>query len=80
MRIEGKTIRSEMLLWILARPGTRIIVECDGLSKLAFIDDRKRDRASLARSYQTMRFSGTEICNDPAFTNQELMQYLQGVV
>ena len=69
-----------MLLWIPARPGTRIIVECDGLSKLAFIDDRKRDRASLARGYQTMRLSGTEICNDPACSSQELTQYLRGVV
>jgi len=47
---------------------------------VAFIADWKRDRASLAKGYQTMRFSGTEICNDPACASQELAQYLHGVL
>jgi hypothetical protein len=44
------------------------------------LSDRKRDRASLAKGYQTMRFSGTEICTDPACASQELAQYLHGVL
>jgi len=84
VRVEGKTIRCDMLFWIPANPEIRIIVECDGYgyhsSKVAFITDRKRDRASLAKGYQTMRFSGTEICKDPACASQELAQYLHGVL
>jgi hypothetical protein len=80
IRVEEKTVRPDMLIWIPADESVKIIVECDGFQhhsdKVVFIHDRKRDRALKAKGYEVLRYSGTEIYNDPVSASVDLAEYL----
>lgn len=80
IRIDGKSVRSDFLFWVPADDSIRIIVECDGFQchsdNTAFIRDRKRDRALKAAGYEVLRYSGTEIHNDPVAASMDLADYL----
>src|SRR5262249_27865205 len=80
IRVEGRTIRPDLLIWVPSNKSVRIIVECDGFQhhreKAAFIHDRKRDRALSAKGYEVLRYSGTEIHTDPVAASGDLADYL----
>ena len=80
IKIDGKTIRPDILLWIPEQPELKIVVECDGFDyhsdREKFTSDRKRDRALQAKGYQILRYSGTEIYRNPAGVTADLAQHL----
>jgi hypothetical protein len=80
IKIDGKEIRPDIYFWIPSRPDINVIVECDGFNyhsdKARFKADRQRDRALKALGYDVLRFSGSEIYNDPINAPYELATYL----
>jgi len=80
IKINRKSIRPDMLFWIPSSPDIRLIVECDGFKyhsdKAKFTSDRRRDRALQAKGYQVLRYSGSEIYNDPIGTAKDLIEVL----
>ncbi len=78
--LDGKCIRPDVLIWVPSEPTVKIIIECDGFdfhsSKSAFINDRARDRLLLSHGFKVLRFSGSEIVNDPVGAAGELYRYL----
>jgi hypothetical protein len=80
IKVEGRGIRADIYFWIPSKPQINIIVECDGYQyhsdKEAFKRDRQRDRALKARGYDVLRYTGSEIFNDPVNTSYELATYL----
>lgn len=83
IRVEGRTVRPDLLFWVPSDESVRVIVECDGFQhhqeKVVFIHDRKRDRALKAKGYEVLRFSGTEIYKDPISVSAELAEYLWSI-
>lgn len=83
IQVEGRTVRADLLFWVPSDESIRVIVECDGFQyhkeKVVFIHDRKRDRALKAKGYEVLRFSGTEIYNDPIGVSTELAEYLWSI-
>ncbi len=84
IKIDGKSIRPDIFFWIPTKPEIKVIVECDGFDyhsdKNKFASDRKRDRALQSRGYQVLRYSGTEIYNNPAGVTADLAQHLWSLV
>jgi hypothetical protein len=80
IKVSGKGIRTDMYFWIPTRPEIKIIVECDGFDyhsdRERFKSDRQRDRALKAAGYDVLRFSGSEIFNDPINAPHQLAEYL----
>jgi len=80
VRVEGRAVRPDMLIWVPSDESVKIIVECDGFQyhsdKVVFIHDRKRDRALKTEGYDVLRYSGTEIYNDPIAASVDLAEYL----
>ena len=80
IRIADKSIRPDMYFWIPIRPDVRVIVECDGYEyhsdRQKFDNDRKRDRALQAHGYDVLRYSGSEINQDPHSAADELARFL----
>ncbi len=80
IRVDGRSVRPDLLFWVPSDDSIRIIVECDGFQyhsdKVVFIRDRKRDRALKAEGYEVLRYSGTEIHNDPVAASMDLANYL----
>lgn len=80
VRVEGRTARPDLLIWVPSDESFRIIVECDGYQyhkeKVVFIHDRKRDRALKVKGYEVLRYSGTEIYSDPVAASTDLADYL----
>lgn len=72
-----------MMFWIPARPTVRVIVECDGFqfhsNKDSFVNDRKRDQVFANKGYTVLRYSGTEIFQDPAGSASDLYSYLMDI-
>jgi len=83
IRVEGKSIRPDMLFWVPSDESVKIIIECDGFQyhreKVVFIRDRKRDRALKAKGYEVLRYSGTEIYGDPIAASADLAEYLWSI-
>jgi hypothetical protein len=83
VRIDGRAVRADALIWVPTRPSVRYVLECDGYEwhsdKGAFTADRKRDRALSAEGYSILRFSGHEIYHDPAGAATELFERLQQI-
>ncbi len=83
IRVEGRTVRPDMLFWVPSDESVKIIVECDGFQhhqeKVVFIHDRKRDRALKAKGYEVLRYSGTEIHSDPVAASVDLADYLWSI-
>lgn len=80
IRVEGRSVRPDMLVWVPSDQSVKVIVECDGFQhhsdKVVFIHDRKRDRALKAKGYQVLRYSGTEIHADPVGASVDLADHL----
>lgn len=80
IKIEDKHIRADILVWIPKIDDFKIIVECDGFEthkeKDKFITDRKRDRILKAKGFDVLRYSGSEIYNDPVKTGYEFFEFL----
>jgi hypothetical protein len=80
---DGKTVRPDLLFWIPAKADLRVVVECDGFayhsSKKNFVNDRKRDRMFIGKGYRVLRFSGTEIFQDPPAAATELFRCLEEI-
>lgn len=80
IKVGGRGIRADIYFWIPSKPRIKIVVECDGFqyhsSKEAFKKDRQRDRAFQARGYEVLRYTGSEIFNDPVNSAFELASYL----
>jgi restriction endonuclease-like protein len=83
IRVDGHSVRADILLWVPARPQFQTIVECDGYeyhsSQDRFTSDRRRDRVLKAAGYDVLRFSGQEIFHHPAETGIEFYQHLQAI-
>lgn len=80
IRVEQRTVRPDLLIWVPSDESIRIVVECDGFQhhkdKVVFIHDRKRDRALKAKGYEVLRYSGTEIHADPVAASMDLAEHL----
>lgn len=62
----------------------KLIVECDGhdfheKTKQQAKRDKKRDRTLMAMGYHVMRFTGSEIWNDPRKVVQEALSFVRKV-
>ncbi len=81
IKIDGKSIRPDMFIWKPSDENYNLVVECDGFQfhsgKNSFISDRKRDRHLRSLGFDVLRFSGSEIYNDPVAMGKELFEYLQ---
>lgn len=79
-KIDDKAIRADFYIWVPNDPSVKIIVECDGFqfhnSKASFINDRKRDRLFQLNGYRVIRYSGSEIWNDPIEVSSNLFDML----
>ncbi len=80
LQIDGKSIRVDVLIWIPKTDEFKFVVECDGYefhsSRGSFSADRRRDRALTSEGFRILRFSGSEIFNDPVAVSVELFKYL----
>lgn len=80
LRVEGKSIRPDMMVWVPMYPKFKLIVECDGYQyhsdKEMFSKDRIRDRVLQQQGYQVFRFSGREIVQDATLKANEFIDYL----
>lgn len=80
IKVNGQSIRADILIWVPGNEAFNLIVECDGFEfhkeKNSFIKDRKRDRAFLSKGFRVQRYSGTEILHDPIGVSTELFEFL----
>ena len=80
MKIDGKSIRPDLFFWKPDDEDFKLVVECDGFAyhnnHKSFINDRRRDRLFDANGMRHQRFSGSEICNDPIGTANDLFKCL----
>lgn len=80
VKVESKSIRVDLYIWVPSDPTFNLVVECDGYKihsdKKAFTRDRKRDRALKNEGFEVLRFSGTEIYHDFVRSAEELIAYL----
>jgi hypothetical protein len=80
MRLDGKSIRPDLAVWIPADPNIKIIAECDGFAfhsdKQSFQRDRIRDRRLMEIGFRVRRYSGPEIFANPITTGKDLADYL----
>lgn len=80
-KIDNRSIRTDFFIWVPNDPSVKIIVECDGFefhnTKASFINDRKRDRLFQLKGYRVIRYSGSELYNDPVETSSNLFDLLK---
>jgi hypothetical protein len=80
IRVNGKSIRVDLLAFVPAYPSYRVAVEFDGFqfhnTKEAFVNDRKRDRLLRSNGFDVLRYSGSEIYADPIQVAKDLANYL----
>ena len=83
IRVQGRSIRADLAVFVPAAHGLKVIVECDGFDyhshKDAFERDRQRDRVLRREGYEDLRYSGTEIYRDPIQAAQDLLDHLSGL-
>ncbi len=83
IKVNGKSIRPDIFIWLPSNPSFKLIVECDGYAyhsdKRSFTNDRNRDRILQMKGFQVFRFSGQEIYHDPVQKSHELYDYLIGL-
>lgn len=83
IKIQGRSIRTDLLIWLPFDNSFRLIVECDGFAyhgdKNSFTTDRQRDRVLKSHGYDVFRFSGPEIYKDPPNSAKELVEYLNNL-
>lgn len=80
LRVDGRSMRADALVWVPADPSFRVVFELDGYDyhsdKQAFTKDRRRDRILASAGYRVVRFSGQEVFEDPISTASEAYTYL----
>lgn len=80
IKINGKYIRPDIFIWVPSNPNFKLVIECDGFKyhsdKVTFSKDRARDRILQSKGFQVLRFSGSEIFNDPIDKSMEVCKYL----
>lgn len=81
LKVDGKPIRTDILIWKPNDKNFKLIVECDGFQfhsgKKSFTNDRKRDRLLQTKGFDVFRFSGSEIYHEPFKASLELFNYLK---
>jgi len=84
LKVNGKNIRVDFCIWVPGNPSVKIVVECDGFqfhsNKQTFENDRARDRLLQMNGYRVIRFSGTEINQDPVKVCNELFDLLEKII
>ncbi len=69
LTLSGRTIRPDLAMWFPADDSVRLLIECDGYQfhsgRDKFKSDRARDRELLELGYRVLRYSGSEIMEDP---------------
>lgn len=82
-KVDNKAIRADFYVWVPNDPSVKIIIECDGFqyhnSKQNFINDRKRDRLFQLNGYRVVRYSGSEIYQDPIEMSSDLFDILDAM-
>jgi hypothetical protein len=80
IRVEGRSLRADALVYIPGNPNARIIVECDGWvyhrDKQSFRRDRARDRAFTDSGYIVRRYAGAEIHESVFDASYDLVEYI----
>jgi hypothetical protein len=83
-KVDGRGIRPDIFIWLPGNEITKIIVECDGFKthsqKDIFISDRKRDRLFRLKGYEVLRYSGSEIHQDPLEVGFDLIEHLKTLI
>lgn len=83
IKVDNKSIRPDLLIWVPGDDEIRIIVECDGFayhnSKDSFINDRIRDRQLQLNGYRVIRYSGSEINSNPIKVSGDLFDMLEAL-
>jgi hypothetical protein len=83
IKVNGRSIRCDLLIWVPGDENVKIIVECDGFafhnSKNSFENDRARDRQLQLHGYRVIRFPGSEINRDPSKVSSELFDLLEAL-
>ncbi len=81
LKVDGRSFRADLVVCIPSNETWQLVVECDGYKhhsdKESFIRDRKRDRVLKSHGIDVLRFSGSEIYEDPAGVSLQLFDYLQ---
>jgi hypothetical protein len=81
LTLSGKTIRPDLAMWFPADDSVRLLVECDGYqfhsSRDKFKSDRARDRELLELGYRVLRYSGSEIMDDPVTLAKSVLDLLR---
>ena len=80
IKVDSRSIRTDLYIWLPSNPGFNRIVECDGFQfhadESAFSRDRKRDRVLKSKGFDVLRFAGKETYNNPVSCAHELLKYL----
>jgi very-short-patch-repair endonuclease len=83
IKVDGRPIRVDLLIWVPGDESIKIVIECDGFayhsSKETFQKDRIRDRVLQMNGYRVLRFSGAEINKDPAKISSEVLDLLDAL-
>ena len=78
--VNGKPIRVDIYICSPDNENLKLVVECDGYgyhsNKSSFTQDRTRDRLLHMKGYKVLRFSGSDIVNNPTGMAEELCKYL----
>lgn len=84
LKVNGRSIRADLYIWVPSNSSFRVIVECDGFQyhsdKQTFENDRIRDRLLQFNGYKVIRFSGSEINRDPSKVSGELFEMLTKII
>lgn len=82
-KVDNKSIRADFFIWVPNDPNIKIIVECDGFqfhnNKTSFINDKVRDRLFQLNGYRVIRYSGSEIYQDPIKVSSDLFDLLEAI-
>lgn len=82
-KVDNKSIRADFYIWVPNDPSVKIIVECDGFqfhnSKTRFVNDKKRDRLFQLNGYRVVRYSGSEIWQDPIKVSSDMFDILEAL-
>lgn len=80
LKLSGRTIRPDLAMWFPADDSVRLLIECDGYQfhsgRDKFKSDRARDRELLEVGYRVLRYSGSEIMEDPVSLAKSVLDLL----
>jgi hypothetical protein len=83
LTLSGKAIRPDLAIWFPADDGVRVLIECDGYQfhsgRDKFKSDRTRDRELMEQGYRVLRYSGSEIMEDPVTLANSVLNLLRSL-